>query len=77
MPWCDPCSLYHAPTALKAGACPDCGETVAHDHHDSPVVLEDAERTVGQSAPWHFWIVVAALVGYIGWRIVDVFLQIF
>ncbi len=29
------------------------------------------ERTVGESAPWHFWIVVVALVAYIGWRIVD------
>ena len=29
------------------------------------------ERTVGDSAPWHFWIVVVALIAYIGWRIVD------
>ncbi|MCP4228498.1 MAG: hypothetical protein GY929_19560 [Actinomycetia bacterium] len=22
-------------------------------------------------APWHFWVMVVALVGYLGWRLVD------
>ncbi len=73
MPWCDPCSLYHAPTALDDGACPDCGEAVSNGEHNG---REHDERTVGQSAPWHFWIVVAALVAYIGWRIIDVVMRL-
>ncbi len=73
MPWCDTCSLYHAHTDLRDGAaCPDCGEVVseANDSPQDPAHEEDEVRTVGQSAPWHFWIVVVALVIYIGWRIV-------
>ncbi len=64
MPWCDSCSAYHAPTALDGGSCPTCGGVVTdntpHDHED--------DRTVGQSAPWHFWIVVVALAAYLLWR---------
>ncbi len=74
MAWCDPCSIYHAPTALDEGKCPDCGEHVSSQ--DDPPTVED-ERTVGQSAPWHFWIVVVALVAYIVWRIIDLVLAIF
>ncbi len=75
MPWCDPCSSYHAPTALDDGACPDCGEDV--NHEDQHVTDAEPERTVGQSAPWHFWIVVVALIAYIVWRIVDLVMRIF
>jgi len=27
--------------------------------------------TVGKSAPWHFWLLVVALAGYLAWRVVD------
>ncbi len=63
MPWCDSCSKYHAPTALTEGRCPVCGGAVEHAAED--------ERTVGESAPWHFWIVVVALAGYLIWRVID------
>lgn len=75
MPWCDPCSVYHASADVDDGQCPDCGESVSHDDHVSNEVEE--ERTVGQSAPWHFWIVVVALIAYIVWRIVDLIMAIF
>jgi len=64
MPWCDSCSAYHAPTALDAGSCPACGGVVT----DNSPQANNEERTVGQSAPWHFWIVVVALAAYLGWR---------
>lgn len=68
MPWCDSCSAYRAPTALDAGSCSTCGGVVTdampHTHG------EDDAPTVGQSAPWHFWIVVAALAAYLLWRLV-------
>jgi len=37
------------------------------EEHNTP---EEA-ATVGQSAPWHFWLVVVALAGYLIWRFVD------
>lgn len=75
MPWCDPCSQYHAPTALAdGGVCPTCGETV---HNDSQDEVVGDQATVGQSAPWHFWVVVALLIAYIMWRIVDLVRDIF
>ena len=44
---------------------------------DRHVTDAEPERTVGQSAPWHFWIVVVALIAYIVWRIVDLVMRIF
>ncbi len=68
MPWCDSCSQYHAPTALDGEACPQCGETVT----SAPDRQGDGEeRIVGESAPWHFWVVVALLIAYIVWRIIE------
>ncbi len=69
MPWCDSCSAHHAPTALDGGSCPQCGGVVTDNSphaHDGV----DEEKTVGQSAPWHFWIVVVALAAYLLWRLV-------
>ena len=68
MPWCDSCSAYHAPTALDGGSCPSCGGVVTDN--SPPTHEEDEVRTVGQSAPWHFWIVVVALAAYLIWRAV-------
>lgn len=64
MPWCDSCSEYHAPTALASGRCPVCGGAV--DDERGPGGAE----TVGASAPWHFWVVVALLALYLGWRVI-------
>ncbi len=63
MPWCDSCDKYLAPSAAKAdGSCPDCG---------TEVDVGDTVAQVEQPVPWHFWIVVVALVAYLGWRLVD------
>ncbi len=40
------------------GTCPTCGRTIA----DPVEAVED------QKAPWHFKLLVAAVVGYLGWR---------
>ena len=55
--WCDACSDYRT----AANRCPECG---------GPLPVEDEAR-VGDSAPWHFWLVVAALAGYLLWRLVQ------
>gem|GEM_PF-223415 len=71
MPWCDECSDYHAPTALADGACPTCGGSVEDGHAD------ENQPTVGQSAPWHFWVVVVLLAAYLLWRLVGLVIWIF
>ena len=64
MPWCDSCSSHHeASSEVVTGVCPACGAVLTAE--------DDTERTVGQSAPWHFWIVVVALAGYLLWRLVE------
>ena len=64
--WCDTCSAYR-PNAGSDSVCETCGDVVA------PAPTSDQgheERTVGQSAPWHFWVVVVALAAYLLWRAV-------
>ncbi len=63
MPWCDTCDVYLAPNSVNEdGMCPTCGQTV--DHGDR-VALGD------QAVPWHFWVVVVAVVAYLGWRLIQ------
>lgn len=69
MPWCDPCSQFHDPPTVDGKRCPTCGgDTLTLDEPQDEV---DEATTVGQSAPWHFWLVVIALAGYLLWRFVD------
>jgi hypothetical protein len=63
MPWCDTCDAYRAPTALnEEGSCAVCSE---------PVDRSDARTSTQAKAPWHFWLMVAALVLYLGWRLIE------
>ena len=41
-----------------AGKCPSCGRTLA-------------TATVEPQAPWHFKLLVAAVIGYLAWRAVQ------
>jgi uncharacterized paraquat-inducible protein A len=60
VPWCDPCRRYFAPNALEAdGTCPRCGSAVA---------VREADEASPYRAPWHFKLMVAALVLYLGFR---------
>ena len=64
MPWCEECAKFWTPTSLtREGACPSCGRVVA-----SP-----AEAEVVPKAPWHFKLMVAAVIGYLVWRVVQLF----
>lgn len=61
MPWCDDCSRFYNPNTLTdAGDCPE-GHHVADPESDAPV----------PKAPWHFWLLVIALVLYLGWRLIQ------
>ncbi len=68
MPWCDECAKYWAPTAMRAdGTCPTCGRDIERAATLTEQRLED------ETSPWHFKLLVVALVAYLGWRVVDLF----
>jgi len=53
LPWCETCSCYRPTDSLAGGGqCPDC------------------ETVIGEplKAPWHFKLLVVAIVVYLGWR---------
>lgn len=57
MAWCEACERFLTPTSLgAAGECPRCGGAVRDDDADDLKV------------PWHFKMLVAATVLYLGWR---------
>lgn len=71
MPWCDSCDEYRAPNSLKTdGHCATC---------DSAVDVADLKEAnqAPVKAPWHFWLMVIALVLYLGWRVVEGVIWIF
>jgi hypothetical protein len=63
MPWCDTCDAYRAPNALtEDGHCETCG---------GEVDASDMKHPPKSKAPWHFWLMIIALVIYLGWRLVQ------
>lgn len=69
MPWCEECSKYLAPSAMKPdGTCPACGRRVGE------VEQRAVREAIEEPAPWHFKLLVVMLVLYLGWRFVDFFL---
>ena len=64
MPWCETCDRFYNPGSVAPdGTCVTCGRFIAE---------ADDEEQEGSSAPWHFWVLVAALVAYLGWRLIEV-----
>ena len=62
MPWCEDCARFYNPNTLtEQGACPE-GHQVADPVHDP----EAAPKV-----PWHFWLLLAALTIYLGWRVIQ------
>ena len=73
MPWCDECGKFYNPNTLRAdGTCPQ----------DHPVAPPRPGRdhdagggaTANQKVPWHFWLLVAGVAVYLGWRVVQLVL---
>jgi uncharacterized paraquat-inducible protein A len=59
VPWCEECSKFWTPTSLERdGTCPSCGSAIA--------VAEPEPK-----APWHFKLLVVAVVLYLGYRLVQ------
>ena len=65
MPWCEDCAKYWTPNSMNEdGTCPTCGRVVEEQTN----AHADDEK-----APWHFKLMVVALVMYLGWRVVEIF----
>ena len=65
MPWCDTCNEYRTPNALTVeGHCATCESDV-----DSSDIVEQEKSST--KAPWHFKLMVFALVVYLGWRLIE------
>ena len=59
MPWCEPCGRFFNPNSLNPdGTCPVCHK-----------VLADPPETV--KVPWHFWVLLVAVVLCLGWRAIQ------
>ena len=85
MPFCEECAKYWAPSAMREdGSCPSCGrmveapkvqavasarQRITADSLDGKGLRELAGEDV--KTPWHFKLLVVALVAYLGWRLVD------
>lgn len=68
MPWCEDCAIYLTPSSLhEDGTCPTCGRQVGEIEQRASEVIAD------EKAPWHFKLLVVALVFYLGWRFVEIF----
>jgi hypothetical protein len=68
VPWCDDCERFSNPNSLdEDGGCPTCGTVIAEPRR--PAAEEGP--TGRRSVPWHFWLLLVALVLYLGWRLVE------
>ncbi len=74
MPWCDDCDRFYAPPTLNAaGDCPE-GHHVAEPEDGQVLVqsvAEPREEEADPRVPWHFWLLLASVVIYLGWRAVQ------
>jgi hypothetical protein len=68
MPFCDDCEKYWAPSAMTPeGECPTCGA----DLEAPELATTDGED---EKTPWHFKLLVVALVIYLGYRFFEMFI---
>jgi hypothetical protein len=71
MPWCDDCSKFWNPNSMPAdGRCPTCGRSlVAPETSAATTPSVNLKELAGEEKmPWHFKLLVVALVLYLGWR---------
>jgi hypothetical protein len=69
VPWCERCDRFLNPNTVNPdGTCPSCGRPVepAAGSTDSP-----ADENETFKAPWHFWVMIASAVVYLGWRFIE------
>ena len=65
MPWCEECAKYLTPNSMNDdGTCPKCDGVIEEPPH---------AEAHDESAPWHFKLMVVALVLYLVYRFVQFF----
>ena len=66
MPWCEQCSKFFNPNSMAPdGTCVKCGSFIADPQGSGTDVKAD------EKVPWHFWVLVVAVVVYLGWRLIQ------
>lgn len=84
MPWCEECAKYFAPSSMTDdGKCPQCGRVAQLPDAHGKITAKnldlkklargESEEDAATKAPWHFKMLVGALVLYLSWRVVDLF----
>ena len=69
MPWCEPCEKYFAPSAMTTeGRCPRCGRDLDAPEPGGAGGQDEVEVEDAPATPWHFKLMVVALVVYLVWR---------
>jgi predicted RNA-binding Zn-ribbon protein involved in translation (DUF1610 family) len=64
VPHCETCDRFYNPNTLKTdGTCPVCGRQVAEE--------EKLTRFETEGSPWHFKLLIAITVIYLGYRFVQ------
>ncbi|MFM1838161.1 MAG: hypothetical protein ACO3FT_01870 [Ilumatobacteraceae bacterium] len=62
----------------KDGGCPECGREIEPSPRSgsthAPTLRELSEMS-GEKTPWHFKLLMAMLVAYLGWRIIAPFVD--
>ena len=86
MPWCEECAKFWNPSSMRSdGSCPTCGRHLASPppvpaaQADGPPGLAPREAddyiTLADDddvkTPWHFKLLVVAIIVYLGWRAVQ------
>jgi hypothetical protein len=72
MPWCETCSRFLNPNTLGPdGSCPTCGRVIA-EPSDRTIATGTDGQSESVKAPWHFKLLLLALVIYLGWRLIQI-----
>ena len=67
MPWCEPCGRFLNPNSMGVGR----HLPVVRAGAGASSTASGAATTTAAKVPWHFWLLVLALVVYLGWRAVQ------
>ena len=79
MPYCDHCEKYWTPNSMNEdGTCPRCGADLDAPERESGDSGEaDAESAEREKVPWHFKLMIVAIVIYLVYRFVELGIKIF
>lgn len=56
---------------MPDGTCPKCGSQVESETETSERQTAIVDGKEQHKIPWHFWLMIAAVTIYLGWRVVE------